>query len=107
MKLIVPLFALIAACTPAQSAADIAKVQAADDVIMSALPFACGIADTIDPSGATIVCAVLDAGGNIVASVTKQLESAAVAKAVVAAHPATAPQTVALKAAAVMPLAKP
>jgi hypothetical protein len=90
----------LAGCTAAQGAALLQGIQAADDIIMSDLPIACALAESVDPTGATVVCAILDASGNIVASTTRQLQSPAVASAVVSAHPAPVALTASIKAKA-------
>jgi hypothetical protein len=81
-------------CTAAQ-----ARVVEAD--ILTALPFVCSIATDVDPSGATLICAILNAAGDIVSTVQVVTPSAAIAAQVVKDHPATPAVAPALKAKAV------
>jgi hypothetical protein len=85
------------ACPLACNSAELADLKTADDAVLTALPVACAIADALDPTGATVVCAVLDGLGNLVANTTQTLSSSAVAAAFVKAHPATAAQASSLK----------
>jgi hypothetical protein len=84
-------------CPLACTGTELADLKTADDVVLAGLPVACAIADTLDPTGATVVCAVLDGLGNLVANTTQTLSSPAVATALVKAHPATATQASSLK----------
>ena len=76
----------------------VADLKAAESDVLEALPVACTIADILDPTGATVVCAILDADGAALSTVTKALPSPAIAAAVVAAHPAAPVVAKSLKA---------
>jgi hypothetical protein len=103
-KLVASVLVSLAAisCTPAQEAKAVTDVRTAEADLLEGLPIACTIADVIDPTGATVICAILDASGAALSTVTKALPTPAIAAAVVAAHPAGA-LAVSLKAAARKP----
>ncbi len=85
---------VLAACT----SSELASLNTAETTVLDALPVACTIADAIDPAGSTVVCAILDAAGNVLESATKQLESPAIAAALVAKHPSSVVVAAKLKA---------
>jgi hypothetical protein len=87
----------IAGCTPAE----IQAFEQVDEAVLAGLPAVCAIADVVDPTGATIICAIVDAAGNILASEQTTLTTPALAAKYVTAHPAPAAVVPALKARAV------
>ena len=93
----------VVGCTAAQGQAALADIQAADDALMAATPMTCTIAETVDPTLGTVVCAVVTATGELVNVVTKSF-TPAVAAAIVKAHPSPSPAVTAkLKLLAVKP----
>lgn len=95
MKVSSFLFCLLLSCTPAQTVLDLETI---GKDILDAVPLACTIADAVDPSGATVACAVIDATDSIVKSFTVKAPTPAAAQAFVVKHPAKPSLVASLKA---------
>jgi len=84
-----PLVMALTACTPAQLALYEADVTAGNAAVVSAEPLVCAALDVVDPANATAICQVIDASGNVLASLTTIPQQIANITALVAKHPAT------------------
>lgn len=95
-----PLVMALTACTPAQLALYNADVQAGNAAVVSAEPLVCATLDVVDPTQSTAICQVVDASGNVLASLTTIPQQIANILALVQKHPATtAAQKTAIDAA--------
>jgi hypothetical protein len=67
----------------------VVDIKAIEADVFELIPVGCAVATALDPGGAIIVCAVIDAAENVLKSVTLVCPSTAIASAMVAAHPAS------------------
>ena len=79
----------LAGCTAAQLATIEAEVAAGQALIVPAEGLACMIAGMVDAAHASVVCAQIDAAGNVIAQLPPVIEVLASATAIVKAHPAS------------------
>ena len=78
MRPAVGLLALVlAACTPAALQAVENALQSGQAAVVPAEALACAVASDLDPSGATALCAYVDATGNVVSAVFQVAETVA------------------------------
>ncbi len=100
MRFFLPSFAIIAACTPAQNQAFDVAISQGSAAVVPAEVLACEVATEFDPSGATAVCAVVDAAGTVIgAAFTVAEDVQSIAALVAKAKPLTPPTASALMAA--------
>ena len=117
MRPAVGLLALaLMACTPAALQSLESALQTGQSAVVPAEALACAVATDLDPSGATALCAYVDATGNVVSAVFQVAETVAdiaalcqhttapTAQALVVLHAEERQRVAARKTAAVLPV---
>ena len=98
---LIPVGLMLFGCNAAQLAAYEADVTAGNAAVVSAEPLVCAALDVVDPTQATAICQVVDASGNVLATLTTIPQQIANIDALVSKHAAKTPTQKTSLAAAV------